>query len=203
MSTKRRDDWLGQATQRPHQGLESNWAGSNHASRKRSYFGCKICDRGTLNSKAAFRMSGPAVVIGFILLVPSILGMLFSAGMLLFVTMGSGKSTVQTRNAAITEMRQHDVPERIIQQVVKNPDMDITQFIQDDDMNMVSYSWLKDADMKLRSDGIANGLVVLFGGGFFIAIGIASFVGGLLGWLLVMRKRVLQCDTCGAVVNAS
>jgi hypothetical protein len=25
----------------------------------------------------------------------------------------------------------------------------------------------------------------------------------LLGWLLVMKKRVLQCDLCGAVVNAS
>jgi hypothetical protein len=36
-----------------------------------------------------------------------------------------------------------------------------------------------------------------------IALGVACFVGGLLGWLLVMRKRVLQCDLCGAVVNAS
>ena len=36
-----------------------------------------------------------------------------------------------------------------------------------------------------------------------VALGIASFVGGLLGWLLVMRKRILQCDVCGAIVNAS
>jgi hypothetical protein len=34
-------------------------------------------------------------------------------------------------------------------------------------------------------------------------IGIASFVGGLLGWLLVMRKRVLRCSVCGATVSAS
>jgi hypothetical protein len=30
-----------------------------------------------------------------------------------------------------------------------------------------------------------------------------TVVSGLLGWLLVMRKSVLQCDVCGAVVNAS
>jgi hypothetical protein len=36
-----------------------------------------------------------------------------------------------------------------------------------------------------------------------VAIGIACFVGGLLGWLLMMRKRVLQCPVCGAVVSAS
>jgi hypothetical protein len=148
-------------------------------------------------------MSGPAVVIGFILLVPSILGVLFSAGMLLFVTVEGGDSALQTRNAAITEMRQHDVPERIIGQVVDNPEMDISQFIQDDDMNMASYSWLKDADLKLLSSNRALGLGVVLGDGFLITLGIASFVGGLIGWLLVMRKRVLQCDLCGAVVNAS
>jgi hypothetical protein len=43
----------------------------------------------------------------------------------------------------------------------------------------------------------------LFGGVFSILWGIAFFVGGLLGWLLVMKKRVLQCDVCGAVVSAS
>jgi hypothetical protein len=42
----------------------------------------------------------------------------------------------------------------------------------------------------------------LFGGTFAIFIGVASFVGGLLGWLLVMRKRVLKCSVCGATVSA-
>lgn len=47
------------------------------------------------------------------------------------------------------------------------------------------------------------------GGGSGIAFGVAaglalaSFVGGLLGWLLVMKKNVLQCTHCSAVVNAS
>src|ERR1035438_4121614 len=46
---------------------------------RRSYLTCKVCDSGTLSSKTVFRMCGPVVAIGFILLIPSILGMLFSA----------------------------------------------------------------------------------------------------------------------------
>jgi hypothetical protein len=50
--------------------------------------------------------------------------------------------------------------------------------------------------------GVISAVSVL-GNAFFIGFGIAFFVSGLLGWLLVMKKRVLQCDVCGAVVNAS
>ena len=41
---------------------------------RKSYLICKVCDSGTLTLKTVFRMSGPAVAIGFILLIPSILG---------------------------------------------------------------------------------------------------------------------------------
>lgn len=37
----------------------------------------------------------------------------------------------------------------------------------------------------------------------FLALGVACFVGGLLVWLLVMKKHVLRCSVCGAVVSAS
>jgi len=43
----------------------------------------------------------------------------------------------------------------------------------------------------------------VLGATFAITLGIASFVGGLLGWLLVMKKRVLRCSVCSATVNAS
>ncbi len=46
-------------------------------------------------------------------------------------------------------------------------------------------------------------LLHIIGGGFAIILGVTSFVAGLLGWLLVMKKRVLQCSVCEATVNAS
>ena len=83
-------------------------------------------------------MSGPVVAIGYILLIPSVLGILFSA--LLFFTTASHAAN--------------------------------------------------DA-----GSGIAGGIAIF--------MGLVSFVGGLLGWLLVMKKQVLECNTCKAVVNAS
>jgi hypothetical protein len=94
---------------------------------------CKVCDRGYLQQKRVYRMSSPVVFIGFVFLIPSVIGMLFCA--LLMV-------------AAINQGKNNDV------------------------------------------------LVV------FIVMGIACFVSGIFGWLLVMKKSVLQCATCNATVNA-
>lgn len=52
-------------------------------------------------------------------------------------------------------------------------------------------------------DQTTDNTQVVIGTAFAIGLGIACFVGGLLGWLLVMKKRVLQCAVCGAVVSAS
>ena len=55
------------------------------------YLTCKVCDRGTLAQKKIFRMSTPVVVIGFILLIPSALGILFNLFWLLaFVFVPTG-----------------------------------------------------------------------------------------------------------------
>jgi hypothetical protein len=53
------------------------------------------------------------------------------------------------------------------------------------------------------STGMVPSFLRIIGSGFAIVLGIASFVSGLLGYLLVMKKRVLQCSVCGATVSAS
>ncbi len=54
-----------------------------------SYLRCKVCDCGTLTAKKVFRLSGPAVAIGYILLIPSVLGIAFCALMLIAVNVGT------------------------------------------------------------------------------------------------------------------
>ena len=101
---------------------------------------CKICDQGTLLSKEVFRMSGPVVAIGFILLIPSIIGI--ATGLLIL-------------------------------------------------------------SLSLSANDHTSGILSGFGAVSGIGACIASFVAGIFGWLLVMRKHVLECSACGATINAS
>lgn len=69
----------------------------------RRYLRCKICDQGALVAKKVFRMSGPAVVIGFILLIPSILGMLLSALALLGIIAVSSAGSAAAIGSATSQ----------------------------------------------------------------------------------------------------
>jgi hypothetical protein len=195
---------------------------------------CKVCDYGDLLPKKIFRMSGPVVAIGFILLIPSVLGMI-AAGLMFFgviAASGIGLSH-NTNTSADIEFRRAciNVPE-------SDTAVPITQREQYCECTLIEYkatnsvpharevcsrrlqgNMLADVDEEthhlytslvgfdsprnnVAADTSIFGLGIL-GSTFAIALGIASFVGGLLGWLLVMKKRVLQCSTCGATVSAS
>jgi hypothetical protein len=90
-------------------------------------------------------MSGPVVVIGYILLIPSFLSMLFCV-IAIALAFGAGFAE-----------KTDPISQRI----------------------MIGVSSI--------------GLI----------FGVSCFVAGLLGWLLVMKKKILICSICGAVVNAS
>jgi hypothetical protein len=102
---------------------------------------CKVCDRGALLSVKVRRLSGPAVAIGYLLLVPSVIVMAICSATILASVLGalSGDRT-----------------------------------------------------------GMAVGSAV---DAFSTFIGVSAFIGGLLGWLLIMKKRVLKCSFCSATVN--
>lgn len=101
---------------------------------------CKVCDVGTLSLQSQHRMSKPVVAIGYIFLIPSVLGIAVSAFAVL---------------AAVSASGVHE------------------------------------------QSGM--GLVLLIP----IFFGVASFIAGLFGWLLIMKKDVLRCGNCRAIVNAS
>ena len=92
---------------------------------------CRVCNAGVLEMKTKYRMSVPVILIGYIFLIPSVLGM-FVGGVTLF---------------------------------------------------------------SAGADSAAACGISVF-------VIVASFVAGLFGWLLTMKKKVLQCSNCGAVVNA-
>jgi hypothetical protein len=96
---------------------------------------CKVCEAGDLIPKRIFRLSGPVVAMGFILVILAVLGI---------VAVGLTFFTIAVRFAP---------------------------------------------------------LLHVMTGAFAIALGLVSIVCGLLGWLLVRKKRVLQCSACGSIVR--
>jgi predicted phage tail protein len=96
------------------------------------------------------RLSGPAVVIGYILLVPSLLAIAGDLVLILVVAAATAPISASHTGAAADK-------------------------------------------------AVAGGMGVCF----LSCMGVSFFISGPLGWLLVMKKRVLQCSNCGGLVAAS
>jgi hypothetical protein len=220
---------------------------------------CKVCERGALIPNKIYRMSGPVVAIGFILLIPSILGMVVSA--VIFFGVVAYKGEEQSSTPVAEQIDSQDpqtdngfrracaagVIEGVKEQSARFPSLSSVVHICECSLNSrkqgtfsasttntCAERWLyadaqtpdpqteapyaqvyksyvdplgyQDALARAKNtEQSANSFAWfrLFGSTFAIAIGIVSFVGGLLGWLLVMKKRVLRCSVCSATVSAS
>jgi hypothetical protein len=238
---------------------------------------CKVCERGQLSPKKIFRMSGPVVTIGFILLVPSVLGKLAATLMFFRVIAYNGNessgTTTERLNPAVsalpqpqdsqpswdlqsdnefrracavgvTESQRESNKFPTLPAVVQTCEctLDASEAANDFSSDTIKASaglcalrWLREdvgmPDEKRKipylqvyksytdplgyQDALARQKNTeqqasptsltwfhLLGSTFAIVLGIVSFVGGLLGWLLVMKKRVLQCSVCSATVSA-
>jgi hypothetical protein len=69
-------------------------------------------------------------------------------------------------------------------------------------LNTFQRSALRKAEAEISAAKVVPGAAAACGFGLSPMIVIGSFVGGLVGWLLVMRKTLLQCFRC-AVVGTS
>ena len=102
---------------------------------------CRVCQQpGSLEIRKIHRFSTPVVVIGWLILIPTFLGM--SCGTIGLV--GAGGMAAQSA----------------------------------------------------QSGGPTVGA---YAGGLSLFVLISSFMGGLLGYLLIMKKKVITCGRCGSV----
>ena len=145
-------------------------------------------------------MSGPAVVIGYLLLIPSILGMLIG-GLGLFAsgaTAGSSGSAIDS--AARKRLTEAGVSAPVIERVLSGT------YVSPSSLEGVSSQQqmvISDTQLSVSAGKLGAGAGSFIAGGLSIGIIVMSFIGGLLGWLLVMKKWVLQCNRCSAAVAAS
>lgn len=145
-------------------------------------------------------MSGIVVLIGFILLVPSVLGVL-AGGAMLFATGSSAGSAMETiRTEAQQRLRAASVPEDIVTKVIGSRPLTRKDSAT---LTPAHFRAIESATLSMAAGTVGAGIGTSLVGGASIFVMVVSLVGGLLGWLLVMRKTVLQCNNCGAVTAAS
>ena len=159
---------------------------------------CKTCDSGTLVRRKKYRMSGVVVLIGYILVIASIIGIL--VGVIGIVGSGSaGTSSKQaSRTRVESELRAANVPVTVIAKLKDNRN---TLGVSDTArLNGTQRAAIRSASLTLAASDAGTTIGVGIAAGFSVFVVVASLVGGLLGWLLIMKKSVLQCDNCGATV---
>ena len=160
---------------------------------------CQVCRNGELVKKKKYRMSMPVVIIGYILLIPSILGVL--AGCMLFFVTGNAttNTTTEIEDQVRVEMQDAGVPDDVINAVLSSKSI----ALETSGLTDTQRTAITDAQNSLAARSVGAGAAAFVAGGFAITLSIIAFVGGLLGWLLVMKKQVLECNYCGAVIAAS
>jgi hypothetical protein len=161
---------------------------------------CKTCDVGTLERKKKYRLSGIVVAIGYILLIPSVLGMLFS----IFLLFATGKAATDTTSgisdSAKKQLREAGISEPIVQKVVSSQTLTDTEKAG---LTREQSITIESIQSSITAGSIGAGAGTAIAGGVSVFLFVVSLVGGLLGWLLIMKKRILQCNNCGAVTAAS
>jgi hypothetical protein len=161
---------------------------------------CNVCNQGTLKRKKKFRLSGPAVFIGYIFLIPSILGILFGLTLLFGTGAATTESSKTMKEGIRTHLLEANLPQAIIEEVANGRKISQSQ---KDSLSQNQRIAIESAEMTYSASMVGTGAGAAIAGGFSIFVIFSSFIGGLVGWLLTMKKWVLQCTGCGAVVNAS
>ena len=142
----------------------------------------------------------PVVLIGYIFLIPSILGILFGVLVLVMTGQATGTTSASIKNEIRKDLKQVAIPSAIIEKVVSNAT------VTDADkqgLNQEQIQAVETAELTYSAVSIGAGAGTVIAGGFSVFVIIVSFCGGLLGWLLTMKRKVLQCNNCEALVNAS
>ncbi len=145
-------------------------------------------------------MSGVVVLIGYLILIPSIFGMLFGALGLGATGAATSEVVGESQESARVELQEAGIPARVREAVLDHQEVSTEQLSE---LDSSQRAIVEDVALRLGAEMVGAGAGATLAGGASIFILFSSLMSGLLGWLLVMKKKVLQCTQCEAVVAAS
>lgn len=152
---------------------------------------CNTCASGELVPRRKYRSSVVVVLIGYLLLVPSLAGLVFG-------TMGllEPRSTPESRASADWNAIQHllqgwEVPARVIDAVHSLEDCAPEELAalseeQRETVAAARRSW------SVRRKGAGGSCL----GDPWLLLVLMSLTGAILGWCCVLKKTVFQCVAC-------
>lgn len=154
---------------------------------------CPTCKRASLMAASVRRMPTAVVVLGFLLLVGSILGV-GTGALFLFGSKLVAEQERKTPDEVREELRKAGVPEPMITRVLEPHDTPIPPdeltHLEGKQITAVVTAELGKLDSR-----------ELAGTGKFL-LGL-SLLGLVLGWVLRQKKRALRCAECGTVVSGA
>ena len=139
------------------------------------------------------------MIIGYVSLVPSILGIIFTLFALFATGAGNAKANAFFQQEIREKLHAEKVPKAVINSVIarENPDGNLL-----DTLTSRQQSQVEEKRVLMNAADLTRGTGAVLAGGLAIALLIASLFGALIGWLLTLKKGVLQCTSCSAVPAA-
>ena len=161
---------------------------------------CKVCDRGIMKPKKKYRLGAFGVIFALLFAVPSIIGVIVG-GLGLFAT---GKVTVEASEEIAAETRadleEAAIPTPLVEKILAFASLTTAEREQ---LTTRQRTAVDGAVLTLSVSALGTGAGAAIAGGLSLMLFLGSLVGLVLAWLLTLRKKVLQCTNCGAVVAAS
>jgi hypothetical protein len=156
---------------------------------------CTACNQGTLVRTTIRRMNGFLVVVGFILFIPSVVGVLIGG----IGALGSGVFASQAKRTPEeirTELKGVAVPDPMIDQLVAGNPVTKEQLagLNEQQQMAVGKATIAIIARKAPAGAMVGGSIVIL---------LISVVLGVVGWLFIRKKWVFLCTKCPAVVPAT
>lgn len=146
------------------------------------------------------RLSGPAVFIGYLLLIPSFIGMAVAI-MVFFAMLAASPLTheayVERHNETLIEMGISPELSKKIAEGKSINDEDVEKLTDEQKDAMI------DVQAQQAMESVGTGVAFAAWGLLLFLFAAFCLGAGLLGWILTMKKKVLQCSNCKAVVATS
>lgn len=166
---------------------------------------CKVCETGVLQPTKVHRCHGALVVLGWLLLIPSLVvlcGSIAGAGCSVVGGAGTARAsaTLEPSDLAVAALTSEGVPAEVVQKFRRGEHVSDLELEELPASQRDAVRAQQGAMAIVRGAGaLAGTSTVLFGGAAFLCTGVSALFGAFVGWLFTLRRKVLRCASCGAL----